>query len=67
MPAPTGFEWTLRRNGEVAISHHGRQVTVLRGRAAEKLVSRLENSAPDEEQHLLARATGNYKRGNERS
>ena len=67
MPAPTGFEWTLRRNGEVGIYHHGRQVTVLRGRVAEKLISRLEKSAPDEEQHLLARATGNYKRGNERT
>ena len=66
MPAPTGFEWSVRKAGEIAIRHHGREVTIVRGRAAERLAERLAAVDDDGVQHLLARATGNYKRGNER-
>ncbi|MFW2335171.1 hypothetical protein [Ilumatobacter sp.] len=66
MAAPTGFDWSERANGDVAISHHGREVTIVRGRTAERLTSRLATATDDETQHLLARATGNYRRGNER-
>ena len=66
MAAPTGFEWYERANGDVAISHHGHEVTIVRGRTAERLTSRLAAATDDETQHLLARATGNYRRGNER-
>jgi zona occludens toxin (predicted ATPase) len=65
--APTGFTWSARKNGEIAIGRDGRIVTVVRGRSAERLTQRLEAAADDHEvQHLLARATGNYRRGNER-
>ena len=67
MPAPTGFEWSVRKNGEIAIRHHGREVTIVRGRAAERLAERLTTSDDEVVQRLLARSTGNYKRGNERS
>ena len=65
--SPTGFTWTGRKNGDLTISRDGRVVTVVRGRAAERWSDRLE-AAPDDDtvQHLLARATGNYQRGNER-
>lgn len=53
----------MRKSGEVVISHHGRQATILRGKSAEKFLSRLEST---NEQELMARVTGNYKRGNER-
>ncbi len=67
MAAPAGFEWTVRRNGEVVITHHGRRASVLRGRAAERLLERLGRAADEaQQQHVLARATGNYRRGNER-
>jgi hypothetical protein len=64
--APTGFVWSTRKNGDVAISHHGREVSILRGRTAERLAGRLAEATDHEAQHLLARATGNYRRGNER-
>ena len=67
MPAPTGFEWSVRKNGEIAIRHHGREVTIVRGPAAERLSDRLASADSDGTQQLLARATGNYKRGNERT
>jgi hypothetical protein len=61
---PEGFAYDVRRDGEVVITHHGRRATVLRGsRAAEFLA---EVVAGDEQQ-LMARWTGNYQRGNERT
>lgn len=66
MPAPTGFTWAARKNGELAISRDGRVVTLLRGRPAERLHVRLGATDEATAQHLMARATGNYRRGNER-
>lgn len=66
MPLPTGFTWSARKNGELAISRDGRVVTLVRHRAAERLTARLAAATEDEVQQVLARATGNYRRGNER-
>jgi hypothetical protein len=63
MGAPSGFDYVLRKNGEILITHHGRQATVLRGQAAERFLIRIRLEDP---QQLMARITGNYKRGNER-
>lgn len=64
MPAPTGFTYVTRKNGEVVISHHGRVATVLRGERAAKFLKAVAAGDP---QQLMARATGDYKRGNERA
>jgi hypothetical protein len=61
---PTGFSYEVRKNGEIVIAHHGRKAVVLRGKSADKFLSQLETRNPQE---LMARATGNYKRGNERT
>jgi hypothetical protein len=60
------FEWRVTKDGQLLVSRGGRVVTTVRGSAAAKLLGRLERAPGDETQHLLARATGNYKRGNER-
>ena len=57
------FEWSRRKNGDVVISHHGRVATTLRKRRADQFV---EDVVDEDEQELMARLTGNYKRGNER-
>lgn len=62
-----GFEYSVRKSGEVEITHHGRRATVLRGSAAERFLAKAEDADDDALQHLMARITGNYKRGNERS
>lgn len=67
MPAPSGFQLDRRKNGQVVISHHGKVATVLRGKAAERLSAGVEAADDLAAQHLMARATGNYRRGNERS
>jgi hypothetical protein len=58
-----GFDWSRCKNGDVVISHHGRLATTLRGGRADQFV---EDVVDADEQELMARLTGNYKRGNER-
>ena len=61
-----GFSFRHNKNGEVWISHHGRQVTTLRGAAAVEFLTEADDASQAEQQQLMARITGNYKRGNER-
>ncbi len=60
------FAYQTRKSGEVEISYHGRPVTTLRDEAATKFVNRIDGLGDPEAQHLMARVTGNFKRGNER-
>lgn len=62
MPSPDGFVYAVRGE-QVVISHHGRHATTLRGRRAQAF---LEDVASGDPQELMARLTGNYRRGNER-
>lgn len=59
------FAYRITKGGEVRVSRGGQVITVVRGTAAAKLASRLGQSDRLDQQ-LLARATGNYRRGNER-
>ena len=63
MPQPSGYSYVRRKSGDVVINHLGRRAAVLRGACAERFVTRLGQS---DAQELMARVTGNYKRGNER-
>jgi hypothetical protein len=60
------FDYTPTKDGQVFISHHGRNVTTLRGVVADRFLARVQAAGGDEAQQLMARATGNFKRGNER-
>lgn len=60
------FDYQVTRSGQVRISRGSRAVAVVGGRDAERLADRLASADHDRIQHLLARATGNYRRGNER-
>ena len=62
--APDGFTYRLRKNGDVELLHHGRPAGVLRGAAAARFLVDVEQSDPQE---LMARLTGNYRHGNERT
>lgn len=63
MAQPDGFTFEQRKSGEVVIRHHGQIAATLRGKRAAKFLQDLHDSDP---QHLMARLTGNYRRGNER-
>ncbi|WP_117213406.1 hypothetical protein [Allorhizocola rhizosphaerae] len=56
------FEYAERSDGSVVISRHGRAVTTLRGGRAAQFLAEVA----DDPQAVMARWTGNYKRGNER-
>lgn len=59
----SGFTYEVLGNGDVRISHHGRTASTLRGHRAARFLADVERGDPQE---LMARLTGNYKRGNER-
>ncbi len=61
--SPDGFEFRTRGE-DVVITHHGRPATTLRGPAARAFLADIEREDPQE---LMARVTGNYKHGNERT
>ena len=63
---PEGFEFRERKSGEIEVRHDGKLAALLRGRHAERFRARASGATDLELQHLMARATGNYKRGNER-
>lgn len=67
MPPPTGFAYQQRGNGEVIITHRGRPATTLRGDDAEAFLAELAGGSDEDAQELMARVTGNYRRGNERT
>lgn len=62
MPRPEGFEYSVRGE-QVVISHHGHLATTLRGWRAQVFLEDVESEDPQE---LMARLTGNYRRGHER-
>lgn len=59
----SGFSYVQRKSGEVVISHHGRVAVTLRGQKAARFLADVDEG---DAQGLMARLTGNYKRGNER-
>jgi hypothetical protein len=61
-----GFTYRRRKAGVVEVLHHGRLASTLRGAAAQDFLAEVESSDPSAAQQLMARLTGNYKRGNER-
>jgi hypothetical protein len=60
------FAFRLTKDGRIHIDRGGRTVAVVAGKAAATLASKLEAADPSVAQQLLARASGNYRRGNER-
>lgn len=62
------FSYVTRTDGSIVIRYHDAPVTLLRGRTAERFAARMSgsNGSPARQQ-LMARATGNFKRGSERA
>jgi hypothetical protein len=61
---PGGFSYSLVKDGSVRISHRHKHVVTLAGERAAAFRAALADGA--DEQLLMARVTGNFKRGNER-
>ncbi len=61
-----GFSYRAAKDGTVFIDREGRRVTTLRGTSADRFLAGAATADDDAKQQLMARVTGNYKRGNER-
>ena len=59
------FGYRITKDGRILVSRGGHQIVTIAGSRAERLVGML-GADPVQDQELLARATGNYRRGNER-
>ena len=60
-----GFTYRSRKNGDLEILHRGRLASTLRGTDAAEFIRDLQDASADDAQQIMARVTGNYKRGNE--
>ena len=60
------FEYSILKDNKVQISFHHKTVMMLKGSAAMDLIKKLEKADGLEKQLILAKVTGNFKRGNEK-
>jgi hypothetical protein len=62
----TNFSFQTTKDGRVFNSWQGRQVVILKGKQAQRFTTQSPGLDADGRQLLMARMTGNFKRGNER-
>ncbi len=60
------FSYRVTKDRRVLISWGSSALTTVAGSAAARLIAALDGADEERAQQLLARATGNFKRGNER-
>jgi hypothetical protein len=60
------FTYQARKDGRVVITWNARPVKTLSGVAAQKFLHKIDSLEGKDAQLLMAKATGNFKRGNER-
>ncbi|MFD9969075.1 hypothetical protein ACFWZR_02940 [Streptomyces sp. NPDC059017] len=64
MPSPSGFSYEARADGTIVITHRRRKAATLRGDRAARFAEEVESG---DAQEVMARWTGSYKFGNERT
>jgi hypothetical protein len=60
------FDYHVTKDNKVFIYWHDKAVTTLAGKQAQKFLRQLDGQDAAGEQLVMARFTGNFKRGNER-
>ena len=60
------FSFRAHKDGTVRIAYRGKVVTTLAGKDASRFLARVDRADPEQAQLAMAKATGNFKRGNER-
>ena len=60
------FSYRAAKDGKVLIAWKGCPVVTLKGGRAARFLARAQGAGADQLQLLMARCTGNFKRGNER-
>ena len=60
------FTYRATKDGRVFLFWHGKQVKILKGTQAQKFLEDVDGMDSREAQLVIAKITGNFKRGNER-
>ena len=60
------FAYRASKGGKVFLSYKGKQVKTLKGNDAERFTAAVGSVSETDAQLLMAKLTGNFKRGNER-
>ncbi|GAB4513905.1 MAG: hypothetical protein OHK0046_15260 [Anaerolineae bacterium] len=65
--AEAPFDYQITKDQRVLLYWHGKLVKTLAGKDARKWIEQIDGADDQETQLMMARATGNFKRGNERA
>ncbi|WP_026561860.1 hypothetical protein AB3Z07_11680 [Metabacillus halosaccharovorans] len=61
------FSYRVHKDKTIFLEYYGRQVKILRGKEAEKFLRKVTEAENEKDiQLVMAKITGNFKRGNER-
>ncbi|WP_454639220.1 hypothetical protein [Bacillus mycoides] len=61
------FHYRVTKNNIALIEYNGKQIIILKGNDAEKFLNKINRASNEKEKQLImAKITGNFKRGNER-
>ncbi len=60
------FAYQVMKDGRVFVTWHGKHVKTLAGKDAAKFLARIDGLTGVDAQLVMAKVTGNFKRGNER-
>ena len=60
------FSYQLGKDDKVFIYWYNQQVMILKNKMAQKFIKQIEGLDDSEKQLVMAKITGNFKRGNER-
>ncbi|QFT87981.1 hypothetical protein FIU87_04865 [Bacillus sp. THAF10] len=62
------FSYRTSKDSTVFLEYEGRQVKILKGKEATKFLEKMDFATGEKEMQLImAKVTGNFKRGNERN
>jgi hypothetical protein len=60
------FSYKSSKDKKIFIYWYSKQVMILKGKESEKFLARIANTDFQESQLIMAKVTGNFKRGNEK-
>ncbi|MED0902402.1 hypothetical protein [Bacillus nitratireducens] len=60
------FHYRVTKNNIILIEYYGKQIMILKGNDADKFLNKINRANNEKEKQLImAKITGNFKRGNE--
>lgn len=61
------FLYKVSKDNKVFIFWNGKQIKILKGKGSDKFLSKISKADTIEAQLIMAKVTGNFKRGNEKT